>query len=274
MVGRRASRCFTGRSSTTPPLAHQEAYTEKEIRGWDDDHPTWQIQYLGRWARDLERLVFPYDSAWDMPALPEPHGWRYTLGIDVGHVDEAAFVVWAAHRNHKQDYVLESHKESGLLIAQYAYKIRQYRSRYKVLPVVMDTGGMGKQHAEELRRIYGIPIIPADKREKASAMVVLRDRIREKNVVMLDGERNDALRGECASLVWNEDKTDFEDGQVDHAAHAALYGHRRLRNYLYEPKRRKPEPGTREWYDQEEQAIVRNLELQHTAQPGRPKWDQ
>ncbi len=102
------------------PLAHQEARREKEDRGWSDDHPTWVSQYLGQWSKDVERLVFPHDPQDEREALPEPDGWRYVLGIDVGQVDATAFVLWAAHRNHEEDYVIASWKESGLLIDQIA----------------------------------------------------------------------------------------------------------------------------------------------------------
>lgn len=219
------------------PAAHDEARRYKRERAWDDDHPTWRREYLGQWAYDQEALVFPWDAQDSADSLPDYRSpWRYTLGVDVGVVDASAFVLLACHANDPHDWVIESRKQAGLTTGQVAEVCQQYARRYQC-PVVMDVGGMGKAHALELSARYGVGVHSADKRQKESAIRVLRDRFRAHAVKILHGQQNDPLRDELAVLRWDDDRTDLADGQEDHAAHALLYGHRLMRHYLYEPPR-------------------------------------
>lgn len=247
---------YTGTMFDNPHMADANAEAREILRlnHWDEEHPTYQREWLGRWIRDGEALVFPFDIADQVDKLPEKDGWRYVLGVDIGHIDQTAYVVMAGQRAHRHDYVVESAAASGLLIDQVADDIRRYRAKYPGISIVMDVGGMGKQHAEELRRRFGIPVKAAEKRDKLSAIRVLRDLIRGHQIRMLDGKVNDPLRHEWAVLRWNDDRTEIADGQVDHASHAALYAHRELRNYLYKP--REPE---KSWEQREKERIMQNV---------------
>ena len=243
-----------------PTLPHAGALAEeiKEEEGWDDESDTWVIEYKGIWKQVEGVLVFPWtmgrnqvDALPDLPAA----GWRHVLGIDIGQVDATAYSLWAAHENSPDDYLLESKKAEGLLSEQVANDIRGYTARFPRCAIVMDTGGMGKQHAEEVRRRFGIPVQAAEKRDKESAIRVYRDQMRSSRVKLLAGECNDAVRDEYAVVRWNDAKTDIADGQNDHGCHSALYGHRRLRHYRYEKIKPRPAVGTEEWARAEEERM-------------------
>jgi len=232
---------FRGTMFDNPHLPHAArlAAEIKKRHGWADDHPTWVSEYLGQWAHDADSLPFPWDPVDSAPALPEYRSaWRYVLAIDVGQVNASGYTLWAAHDNDPADWIVSSWRRENQLIDSMAADIRKTWGEVGRCRVVMDTGGMGKQHAEELRRRKGIPVEAAEKRDKASALRVLRDQILSHRVKVLDGKRNDAIRDDFAVARWNDERTDIEENRKDptshlDAAHAALYGHRALRNYLY-----------------------------------------
>ena len=73
----------------------EEALVQKEEKGWGDDHPIWQREYLGQWSADNTSTVFQYrphltgeaakaagvaeGSEWNQWA---PHGERYVEGLE------------------------------------------------------------------------------------------------------------------------------------------------------------------------------------------------
>ena len=282
---------FRGTMFDNPHLPHARDVADKvkERHGWDDDHPTWVREWLGRWVFDTAASVFPWTPDDEIDELPKAHksGWTVVLAIDVGQVNANGYCMWASHANLPDDYVLKSWKVPGQLIDEMAEDIRVGFTWVRDLigdddlhvAVVLDTGGMGKQHAEELRRRKSIPVHAAEKREKRSAMIVLGDRIRSHRVKVLAGEQNDALRDDWAVSQWNEKRTDFEEDSKDETSHrdvshASLYGHRRLRNYLYEPEEVQPEPGTQEWARAEEKKMEAQQRKRYQRPQHRgPSWD-
>lgn len=105
----------------------QEDLLEKEKKGWSDDHPTWQREYLGIWAADdIDRVYRGYrphlpdgtpGNQWDpwgdgrvlegiqmlkhciaaVRAMPEHKGladWRFIVSYDMGSSDAFAASVF------------------------------------------------------------------------------------------------------------------------------------------------------------------------------------
>lgn len=255
--------------------------------GWNEDHPTYVREWLGRWAQDDEALVFPVAASrndypggdagpWGLPGST-PTGfplsaadWRVVLGMDVGYTDPNAYVVVATHPSLKRSFVLEALKRPGQLIEDAEADIRRLRKRYAVrnglherLPViVIDSGGMGKIHAETLRRRMGMPNEAAEKRDKGSAISMTRDDLLSGRLGLVrtapDGsDPCRALVDEWHTLVWNKDRDGIGDAQDDHCTDAALYALRRLRDYTRHEPQPGPKRGSAEWYQQEE---ARHLE--------------
>jgi hypothetical protein len=227
----------------------------KEERGWADDNPTWVREYLGEWVDDAGALVFPLDLGRNgANALPRvgrtganllPGGWRFVLSIDVGYVDATAFAVLASHPLVPEVYVVHVEKRTEMLSRQIAERIISLRKevaerlavplkRLERCPVVMDTGGAGKAHAEECRRIYGIAVEAAEKREKESSIRLLRSDVLDGTLKVLNWQWCTPLREEWAVLGWDEDKRLPDEDQEDHASDAVHYARRRLRHYVKE----------------------------------------
>lgn len=292
--------------SDLPPEARAaavEAFLEdvRKRNGWSEDHPTYVREWLGRWAQDDEALVFPLSAndndyhgggqgPWGLPTTT-PSGfplaqsdWRVVIGIDVGQTSPSAYVVLATHPSLKRTFIVHAEKHTGQLIGEMARLIRHLKHTYAVRwggrerapTVVIDSGGMGKQHAEELRRVMGIPNEAADKRDKASAISITRDALRSGRLQLLrvgiGGDDPTApLSDELHVLVWNEDRDDIADDQDDHCTDAMLYGYRRIRDYTKHEPDPGPEPGTQEWADEEARKMERAALRQHNQQKRRAK---
>lgn len=246
------------------PHAAQELAEVLEENGWTEDHPTFQREWMGRWVEDLGALVYPYDEeknrALVLPTrtpngIPiDPSRWRYTMGIDVGVVEASAIVVVASHPELPSDYGVHAEKILGMQTHQLAARIRELLKVFPG-PVVCDTQGIGKGHADELASRYGLPIEAATKHEKASAIRILRDRILAGEVKLLAGATEE-LRDEWRVVVWDEQKLNHKRDQDDHCSDAFLYALRRHRNYRTSFRSTEPEVGSREYYQREEDRLI------------------
>lgn len=213
-----------------------------ERNGLTRESPAFLREWMGRWCEDIGALVFPLlRDRNTIDRLPERSlsggslpaaSWRYVIGVDVGVVDSTAVSVVASHPLDNREFVVRVNKYDGMLPAGLRDKLRALREAYSSAPIVLDTGGMGKVHAEELTRQWSIYVEPAQKTEKRSHVRDIRERLLSGRLLVLDGPDNDDLREEWAVLGWDE-KRELPDG-VDHASDSVLYALRRLRHYTRE----------------------------------------
>lgn len=226
----------------TIPHAAKELEAMCEEKGWTRDNPTFRREWLAEWCEDTGSLVFPLGPQNHVDELPrvsrsgaplDPNLWRYVIGIDVGVVDATAIAVVAAHPHDPREWVVRTEKWQRWIVDQLAGRLRELLAIYPDSPLVLDTGGMGRLHAEELQRRFGLPIRAAEKREKESAIRVTRDLLLAGRILVLTGPANDPLRDEWAALGW--DKTgrlpDPNATHGDHASDATGYALRALRHY-------------------------------------------
>lgn len=219
----------------------------EEIRaeeGWTVDSTPYLREWLAQWVEDAEGLVFPLSAYNIVPELPT-HSlgnamlpldtWRHVLAIDVGQVDDTALVHVAGHPLDTREVVVSAEKYKGMLVAQLAQRIREYRAKWPRISIVLDSGGMGKQHAAELAARFGIYLKPAQKTEKASQIRLNRDGVLSGKIVLLDGPACDPLREELSVLMWDLDREKWKDGPADHATDAWIYAHRELRQWVKQP---------------------------------------
>jgi hypothetical protein len=226
------------------PFVNAAAYFQQTLETfhWDESHPTFVREYLGRWVRDIGDLVFPVDDEKNFAiALPTenskghqlaPLSWRYVLGVDVGVVDAVAISVVAAHPDlPRREFVVSSEKHEKWLIEQLARRLRELKQTYGSAPIVIDTGGMGKAHSEELRRKWQLAHEAAEKTDKASQVRLVRDGLLAGTLVLIAGEANDALVQEWAVMGWDAKRELPHPSAEDHASDGTLYALRRLRHY-------------------------------------------
>lgn len=253
----------------------------KERHGWTDASPTFRRQYLGEWVEDAEGLVFPLTAGnfyeGDLPdnscaggPLPA-HLWRYVIGVDIGYVDATAFVVLAAHPMDNREFMVSAEKYTGWLPRQVGQRLTELRKQYPGAPIVMDTGGAGKPHAEECNRIFGLGVIAAEKRDKASAVRVLRDDIRSHRFQVPAGDSCKVFTEQCAIIGWDDDREKPEEGLPDDVVHATYYAHRW--QHHYGDKSVGPEDMTRQGVAARMASQMREQRLRSMRPSGRERWD-
>ena len=233
--------------------AEAELEAVLEENGWARDNVTFRREYLGHWVQDDSVLVYPFDvvknSLGHLPsntaagyAVPSAE-WRHVIAVDIGTTEKAmAIVVWASNRALEDDYLVHAEAHTGMLSGALADRLRQLREVYPGARVVIDAGGMGKAHALELHQRFAIPFEAAEKREKQSAIRIMRDRILAGRVKILALPTLDGVREEWSVLGWDDKHEQHNPNQSDHYSDACLYGLRAMRNWRHDEDWGKPEP--------------------------------
>ena len=220
--------------------------------------PLFQRMYLGKWATDFTKLVYKY--ARDRNSAQElPNGdWTYVLGVDLGFEDASAFVVCAYSPGHRQLYIVDVHKKSGMIISDVAERIRYYQRKYDIHQIVIDNAA--KQAVEEMRQRYQLPLTPAEKQGKAEFIEIMNSELISGNILLVDGAA-DALVKEWGALIWDDRSAKRQEHPncENHLSDAALYGFRQCYQYLYQApaKRQTAEEKLDQWEEREAERLQR-----------------
>lgn len=233
-------------------LALRWIEAKKLERGWNGTEPRFMREYMGRWIRDSDSLVFGYDpGANSYEELPGHGQWIHVLGVDFGHSpDPCAFVVWAYSPQRREAYLVDEHEENGLDVTAIADRIRKYQKHYDISTIVADCGALGKTIADELRRRHNIPVKPAEKTTKAAAIELMNDDFRRG---FIKAPRDWLVTKQWLVLQWTEDRKREDPRYPNDLADAALYGWRELRHYLHEPARKTPQINSPEWNEEQDE---------------------
>lgn len=216
-----------------PHLPDVEDEIERVLRDnhWTREHPQFRREYLGEWVRDLGALVYPYDRArnW-VDKLSDDGDWLYTLGIDYGTVDATAFAVWAWRRRVPHEvYLVECWGKTGLIPSEAAGEVKALSERYRFDRIIGDTGGLGKGYAEEARRRWSLPIMPAQKTNKRGFIELMQGDLKAGNIKVV-GPKCAQWIDEAEKLQWEDQSREAEHpGFANHCLDAALYGYREAR---------------------------------------------
>lgn len=220
------------------PGAKYLARKLKENR-WEEDHPTYQREYLGRWVRDDEAIVYPYDARRNAyTELPEGVYTR-VLTIDLGFKpDGCGFVIGASRRGFPDWYAEKAWREHELVPQRLSARIAQIRHEWAargkpIHRIAVDEGALGKMIAEGLR-FDGLPVIAAKKRDKVGNIHLLRGGLLAGTVHVHPFECRDLIE-EWQLLPWNEDRDDHEQSYVDDCSDSTLYNYTEHR-LLYTPE--------------------------------------
>lgn len=212
--------------------------------------PVTRAQLLeGRWLRDSSGLVYLWESARN-GVQEAGEGGRAILGIDFGYTDSTAFCVMAWPKHSRTVTILESSKATGMIPSACAERVRELDAVYHFDRIVGDIGGLGKGYAEEMRQRYGIPIEPAEKRNKLGYIALLNGAFSRGELLVVKPRNQDLIR-ELEELPWNEERTAEEPGFENHLTDAMLYGWRAAAAWNEEDaKPPGPAPGSPEWWKQ------------------------
>ncbi len=212
---------WTLEENQAKPWQWDEALKKKRSKGWADDHPGWQREYLGMWTFSGEGLVFAYAHmkaqgycTWEpRPEKENPTGlpmdgkWRFVGGLDFGYEAPTAFVIAAYSRKYGQIRHVADFSTKHLLTHEIAGRIRQMENAFAIRCEVIfaDVGNMGKAMAEELARDYGFPIERAQKREKLDYIEQLNSAFSLNEVFIIPGT---TLETQLLSNAWDIDEVD------------------------------------------------------------------
>lgn len=227
-------------------------------KGWDKQHPTYLREWMNEWVLDLEALVFKYQASLNhFDAAPPSNHWEYVIGVDIGYHDADAIAVVGWSAKDKPSYLVEEHLKEKQGITQLMQQIEALMEKYKPLKIVMDTGGLGKKIAEELRMRYAIPVEAAEKTRKFEYIELLNDALRNQRFF---AKQDSQFAQDATRVKW---ETDLETEKLKISDHfhsdicdAVLYAFRESLHWLYEPEPVKLRPMSPEWIVKQEQDMI------------------
>jgi hypothetical protein len=251
------------------------------MNGWTKDNPTFLREWLGLWVQDDSRQVYKFNAELNVCySVPhDPEELTYVLGIDLGFQDSTAFVVLGYNERTGRCYVIESHKEAGMIPSAVAARVDRYASRFPFADIVADSGGFGKGYVEEMKQRWALPVRAAEKARKYAFIELLNGDL-QAGVLQFVHHRNQKLIDEMSTLLWveddegNADHTKIDDRYDDHLCDALLYGWRACRQYFFDPLENGPKEGSREWAEARHREMEAEVERQVLGDPNQSWWEQ
>ena len=210
----------------------------RERHGWDEKHPGYQREYLGRFVDDGARLVIAFSRGClidRMPADYDPRTWEHTLAVDFGLRHNSAWALIASDPKSKThtSYLVSVRAASGLLQDAASAITLDYVQRHRVLKLVGDAHGLGAPYVEAWNRLELAPIRmeAAQKADKRGWIEVLNDDLRTGRLLVVKDACTPWV-DEASSLPWNDDRTGPDPAYSDDAVHAAIYAFRHHRPFM------------------------------------------
>lgn len=238
-------------------------------------HPTIQRECFGRWIADLDSLVIKYNKDLNhYERIPnfDKIPWEHVIGVDLGFDDADAIAVIGWHPKIKEAYLLEEIVTTKQGITELAAQIDDLVKVYKPLKIVMDTGGLGKKIAEEMRKRYQIPVQAAEKQRKFEYIELLNDALRTKKFF---AKFSSQFAQDANLLEWDKDvieKLKIADTFHSDIIDAVIYAFRESLHWTFEPEQIQVLPNTPEWYEKEEEEIVNTLEKELNEKKEDKMW--
>ena len=237
-----------------------EAYLReiREQEGFTEDDPRYQAEYLGLWTNSKTNLCIDSyepsrnDFGGDWQAATA--GYQFLLGLDPGYKDATAYVVIAYSVSKRHMLIVESLATSNTVVSDMAVQAKKFMAKYPITYIVCDEQGMGKTVAEELVQRFGLPIIPAEKKDKRMRLAFMNSDLRLGKLQVVPSN-NLALITQWNSVMWDSEHQREQEGQVCDLFDAAGYAHIACRSYFEaEPEASQPDAGDAYWAEKIERA--------------------
>lgn len=216
----------------------QHLQEELKRRGVQEDDPSIQREWFGRWVYDPNALVFRWDATRNAELEPPPFvagEWECVVGGDLGFDDADALCVLAWHPKRPGLHLIHQDVMPKQGITPLGEKLRALVDRYQPLSVVLDFGGLGKKIAEELTSRWGLHLEAAEKTRKLEHIELLNDSLR---TGILKAPADSQFAKDCLLVEWdksNPEKWEISDRFHSDICDAVLYAHRRAKQWLFEP---------------------------------------
>lgn len=230
-----------------------------EKHQWPDDYPTLMREWRNQWVLDTEALWIRYKAELNhFTELPRHiKKWNYILGIDIGFKDADALAVLAWSEEDPCTYLVEEQITAKQDITDLINQIIAMSRKYDLYKMVIDQGGLGLKIAEEMRRRHGVSVEAADKKLKSENVAVLNDELRLGRFKAKSASRF-AQDSYLIQIDWQKstpDKIVIKKDPHSDIIDAVLYAHKESYAFSHKPEVAKPKPGTKEWADQQSNAM-------------------
>jgi hypothetical protein len=224
-----------------------------ETKHLEETSSLYQREYLGKPVYDIDALVYRLTeqnyftdaqfAEWlkGQPAVDI----SFTAGLDYGYSDSDAIGI-ICHSSHKPErFLVWEYKQNHSGIEGCAKKIKEGMEYVKAHPLFAnlpnrgfyffaDSGGGGKKISYELQTHYGLPIYDAYKADKAMAIELLQQEIRQGTFRVRKGGEFDR---EAIKIVFERDDNDNIVRVIDDSVYhpdmgdATLYAMRPIWNF-------------------------------------------
>jgi hypothetical protein len=202
-------------------------------RGWTEDHPGYQREYLGLWVRDDQARAFDFDPQRDaVDTFDTSHAldWNYVMGIDIGYNDPCAYVVIAQARSLGQAYVIDSFEQSEMGSMEALVEAERFCEKYPISRIAIDAGGGGaKMIQKDWEKLTRLPVEAAKKTHKASQVSTINGDFRA-GKLKIARDNNLKLINDLMVLEWDGKKKEnnkfvYPRGAPDHLPDALQYAY-------------------------------------------------
>lgn len=232
---------------------------DMDRKGVTIEDPSIQRECFGRWVLDTNSLLLNYNPELNHYEELPPGDYTYILGVDLGLRDSDALSLLAFTKNSPVTYLVEEMVTPNQLTDELAMQIQGLMRIYHIGDIIADTGGLGLKIAEDLKARYGLPIEPADKKDKMTNYLFLNNALRSGN---FKAKKKSKFAQDCNILERDNDKSTPEKivvkGHSD-AVDATLYAFKKSPAYGYIPPVKKTQPGTPEYIKEQEELHIKAL---------------
>jgi hypothetical protein len=202
------------------------------------NHPSFVREYEGLWVRDDETMLYPYQQGNIIQTLPKWPKAVNGLGLDFGTTSANGLTVATYNEDTRELLFRKSYRKIEPNLDKLAEEIASLQTEFDIELMVGDTGGLGAPIVSELRRRFKLPILAANKQEKATYQRALASDLHSDYVKVYEPDCGDLL-SEWKKLVKSAEGTE-EKKKENHASDSALYIFRHLywphkKNYLPVP---------------------------------------
>ena|SRR5271165_1619281 len=241
------------KSGKTPQQILDQDLVRKGVTAHD---PSIRREVFAEWVTDTDSLVFHYSAGLnDYREVPTPPPTEYVIGVDLGFDDADAIAILGWSASSPNIFLIEESIKNKQTITDLSEEIAKFIAKYNPMAVVMDTGGLGKKIAEELRKRYALPIEAAEKSRKFEHIELLNDALR---TARFKAKSSSQFAQDCMLVEWdksNPNKLAIKNSFHSDITDAVLYGYRSALHWLFEPPKQPIPKGSPEWYNEIERKL-------------------
>jgi len=264
-----------------PTIPEPDVFLQRVLdrRGWTEDHPGYQREYLGLWVRDDGARAFELEPHRDVvPKFDASHAWDwdYVMGIDIGYNDPCAYVVISQSRALGQAYVVDSFEQSEMTSMEALVEAERLCNVYPISRIAIDSGGGGaKMIMKDWQKLTQLPIEAAVKTHKASQVSTINGDFRA-GKLKIARDKNMKLINDLMVLEWDSEKKErnkyvYPRGAPDHLPDALQYAYNLCFHHAHDFQLNTwVAPGSAEYYQREEELMLKQQESEVDEGEGGP----